>query len=352
MMSAPKSATARIPCRGSSRHLFNPVTTKVKTMSSNITRTPCAQAELHTSAAASKILKYAGYLLGLAAVSLAGYAGFQRGADTFQGTVWATVGLTAALGAMLIPARLNGTGAMTKAKLLPMYALAVVLAVSVGLGSAHSGRHLAGANVAYQTGVEQRANIAYAAALSRLKAKSLTSLERAQIEQDRDEARATLDALRPSAPANADAEAIAGYLEAFGFHVAPATIVLALQFAAVLFIEIAPGLLISCGGSVGGRVESATRTASATPTAPAYAIPGGNALSPVPDPAGPTVPPPHVRRDQIIEQLRNGPVIGRQIDIARTLAVPKTSLRRIIESDARLSMVAMEDGRSRLELVA
>ncbi len=52
----------------------------------------------------------------------------------------------------------------------------------------------------------------------------------------------------------------------------------------------------------------------------------------------------------MIDKLLAGPMEGRQVDIARQLGIPVTSMRRLAESDTRLRLTVGYEG-SRLELV-
>lgn len=354
----------------------------------------------HTTQADTRtnlVLRAAAYLLTTAALAFAAVAGFSRGADGPSSLAWAAVGIAAVMGAAAIPAAMRnaarGRDYWKAALLAPAYVLAVAMAITTALGNAHGGRALQAASADAQAGQIKRAQADYERAVAELaslpasrpvaeiaplitplsakignancadwvpnKAARAACIARSELQAElgRSERRTQLQAeiaaastalgnTKPSAPANADAETLALYMQAIGLPVQPASVVLWLQLIAVGLVELAPGLLLAAADTA----RTQTRRGDDGQPEPSPASPPMDSGVP----HRPDSVPDHgrARSAAIIEQLRHGALEGRQADIARALAVPKTSLRRMVEADPALRLRALPGGVSRLELVA
>lgn len=161
-------------------------------------------------------------------------------------------------------------------------------------------------------------------------------------------------------PANADASAVRRYLAAIGIHVGTERLADVLNLLTVFAVEFSGAAALALGqrpiAGNGNHRQVDSDIVEQADTSPRGGSPASESMPDQPSPLGGhvvTVPADtHAakRRTQVIERLKAGALEGRQVDIADALGVPRTTLRRIVESDSRLRMVVGPYG-SRLELV-
>jgi hypothetical protein len=197
-----------------------------------------------------------------------------------------------------------------------------------------------------------------------LRAELANALAREKAQTVMNDATAALAAAKPATPANSDATAVARYLAAVGIAVEADRLGDLISLLTVLSIEIVGAVAIALG-----RQQSMLEAPSAQQATTADSSPAVNSaalaeaariestatdkpadcLSPK---GGPAVGnDADRRRDRIVKALMAGAVEGTQERIAEQLGVPKTSMRRLVESDTRLRLSVCQHG-SRLELVA
>jgi hypothetical protein len=356
-------------------------------------------------------LLVAGMLLAAVSIALAGQAGWQRGVSILESAIWCAAGISLAIVSLTgLSAALGSHGTMRRAA-LAAWALSLAFVIVSQLGSQHSGRELATRVDSATTGDRARHEAAYKrasdelAALpaarpsavvetelatilndSRLKgcagwlesrrlrticverveplrAEQSVARERQRLQTAMDDATAALAAAKPATPANSDATAVARYLAAVGIVVGVDRLADLISLLTVVAIEVVGAVAIALG-----RQQSMLEAPSAQQAATADSSPNvnsGSVAAPIriestatdkpadcPSPkGGPAVGnDADRRRDRIVKALMAGAVEGTQERIADSLGVPKTTMRRIVESDPRLRLSVGQHG-SRLELV-
>ena len=172
------------------------------------------------------------------------------------------------------------------------------------------------------------------------------SERRAHLEAVAERAAVSLSAAPSARAANTDATAIAALIARLGWPVDPGAVTDLLLVIQVLLLELGAGLALAAVSQLPVMHVTAESVQQATDTGT------DKPASNPPIPGAPTADSSAAdRRQAIIEQLKVGALEGRQADLASALGIPKTTLRRIVESDDRLRMRAMPYGVSRLELV-
>ena len=251
----------------------------------------------------TRILSLAAYSLAAASFSIAAFAGWTRG-NNFSGSLsWSAVGCAAVAISIFAPAAIRDAARRQQltaaASMTGAYALALLMTISVALGSGAGGRvHLAD-TAAAASDARARAKSSYEATTTELatlaptrssgeldamlaplsakigKANCLdwvkdasvraACVQRNALEVERARAFRKADLMStqavaatalqtaPTVPANADAAAIAGYLEAVGVQVSADTVSKLLVLLAVALLDVAPGLVL---GALSGRQDS------------------------------------------------------------------------------------------------
>lgn len=349
----------------------------------------------------------AGTLLAGTSVSLAALNGWSRGASLPESVIWAGAGIALALVSLFgLSLALTCHGQARRAAALA-WLLGLSFTVVAALGSQHSGRELAGRSEVAAAGNRARHQTDYDSAVAtlaklpetrpiavienelsvllqderlkgcavwldsaRLRKVCETKVQPARTElanaQAREAAQASMTAASAALgssgvakPANSDASAVQRYLAAIGIHVGADRLADILNLLTVFAVEFCGSVALALGRRPAVHAECQQRPHESVVDATAADSGGAVAPSPrdesTPDRLSPQFGladdgPAASRRTQIVERLKSGALEGRQVDLARELGVPKTTLRRIVESDSRLRMVAGPQG-SRLELV-
>lgn len=344
----------------------------------------------------------AGTLLALASIAIAALNGWARGASLPESVIWAGAGCALALVSLFgLSLALTCNGAR-QASACTAWLLALSFTIVAALGSQHGGRELAARTDGAITGERARLESAYRRAsdelatlpaarpaavietelaailqdtklqgcqgwldskksravcverVEPLRAEQATALSRQRLQATMADATAALGKLTVGKPANADASAVQRYLAAVGIEIGTQRLADLLSLLTVIAVEVCGGIALAIGRKqcIAGRPQPAQQV-----TAESAAESGGGAGGIVPPtPPSPT-PSPEARsaeserRQRVIDKLLVGPIEGRQVDIARALGIPVTSMRRLAESDTRLRLTVGCEG-SRLELLA
>lgn len=347
----------------------------------------------------------AGVLLALTSVSLAALSGWSRGASLPESLIWAGAGIALALVSLFGLSLALTCNATSRAAATAAWLLALSFTVVAALGSQHGGRELAGRTEAAAVGDHGRAQADYdraAAALAqlpetrpaaviqgelsvllqdkrlkdcavwldsgRLRKVCSTQVLPARTELANAQARETAQAAMASAsaalgssgvakPPNSDASAVRRYLAAIDINVGTDRLADVLSLLTVLAVEVCGAVALALGRRPAVYAEHQQRPHESVADATEVdSSPHGGGCGLGRSGADSRTGLQALdrgaldRRTQIVERLKSGALEGRQVDLARELGVPKTTLRRIVESDSRLRMVAGPQG-SRLELV-
>ncbi|KWT66690.1 hypothetical protein APY04_2321 [Hyphomicrobium sulfonivorans] len=340
----------------------------------------------------------AGAMLAGVSVALAALSGWSRGATPLESAIWSAAGVALALVGLFGLSLAMASHGQHRRAAAAAWLLGLAFTVVAALGSQHGGRELAGRSETATVGHHARHEAdhdraaAELAALPATRPVAVIEQQLAMLLQDKRlkdcnerlaswrlrkvceeqvaplrnelanaearekalealaEAGAALGAVIVAKPANSDASAVQRYLAAVGVHVGVERLADALNLLTVFAVEFCGAVALALGrrpvtgvtDAIAGGVHhgppgpesTLVQSSPALIAAESTAVERG-AVS---------------RRTQIIERLKSGALEGRQVDLAKALGVPKTTLRRIVESDSRLRMVVGSQG-SRLELV-
>lgn len=348
----------------------------------------------------------AGALLSLASVSLAALNGWSRGASIYESLIWSGAGIALALVSLFgLSLMLTHHGQARRAAGLA-WALGLSFTLVAALGSQHGGRELATRTEGAAVGDHARHQADYDRATAQLAklpetrpvgviqqelavllqderlkgcagwldsarlrkvcdgkvAPARTELANAQARETAQAAMTAAGAALGSGavakPANSDASAVRRYLSAIGIHVGADRLADLLNLLTVFAVEFCGSASLALARRATVHAEHQQRPsaseadATAADSGPRGGSPRNESAPDRPSPLAGTALDRAAadRRTQIVDRLKSGALEGRQVDIATALGVPKTTLRRIVESDSRLRMVAGPQG-SRLELV-
>lgn len=332
----------------------------------------------------------AGILLSATSISVAALAGWNRGASTPESVIWAGAGIGLSLAALAAPSMLVMARGWRRAATASIYALSLAFVIVAALGSQHAGREVASSSERATAGEREKLEVAYRHARDALTALPATrparvieaeldailrdprlhgcegwlasvklrtvciekveparaelanARERERLQGTMTEAMEVLGAIRPGKPASADALALGRYLSLLGIEPGADRIADAINLLVVLATEIGGGLALML----------ARQNPTPPESTPSDDIgDGGSRIEPQPIPK---LPPPESaasRRQKVIDRLRSGALEGRQSDIAESVGVPITTLRRMVEADPALRLRALPGGVSRLEFV-
>ena len=352
----------------------------------------------------------AGTLLALASIAIAALNGWSRGASLPESLVWAAAGIALALVSLFgLSLMLTHHGqARTTAGIA--WSLALIFTVVAALGSQHGGRELAGRTDDAATGNRARFEADHKRAtddlallpatrpatvidqelvlllqdtrlkgctgwleswrlrntcvekVAPLRAEQSIAGDRVRLQTAIATASTGLTTTTVGKPANTDASAVQRYLGAIGIHVGTERLadilnlltVFAVEFCGAAALALGRRPAVIAGNSMDREVDAAA--GSGPDTSPRGGIPATESAPDRPSPLGglggtdPLATSAANRRTLVIERLKAGALEGRQVDIADALGVPRTTLRRIVESDDRLRMIVGPQG-TRLELV-
>ena len=357
-------------------------------------------------------LLFAGILLSLVSVALAAQAGWHRGATQLEQTVWAAAGVALAIVSLTGLSAARQCSETMRRAALGAWLLALAFVLVSGLGSQHGGRELASRTDTAATGDRTRAEAAYTRAGSELAAlpaarpvgvlenelssilqdtrlkgcsgwlenKRLrticvervepirveleTAKARAEAQQDMDGATTALAAAKPTTPANSDAASLDRYLSLFSIKLEPDRIADWLNLLTVCAVELVGAVALALGRQLSmadarpaGALQPATTDArpdvnaetESAPTDPESAQPDQPTDRPSPKGGLAVGTDADRRRARVVQTLMDGALTGTQEAIAARVGLPKTTMRRIVETDARLRLTVGPQG-SRLEL--
>lgn len=343
----------------------------------------------------------AGTLLALASIAIAGLNGWARGASLPESVIWSGAGIALALVSLFgFSLALTCNGARRTSACVA-WLLGLSFTIIAALGSQHGGRELATRTDGAITGERARLESAYKRASDELgtlptarpaavidtelagilkdpklqdcqgwlenkrlrticieqveprRAEQSIARQRERLQTTMADATAALGKLTVGKPANADASAVQRYLAAVGLHIGAQRLADLLSLLTVVAMEVCGGVALALR-----RAQSIADAPKAPQqvTAESAAESGGGAggvelpKSPAPTPSPEARSAESERRQRVIDRLLVGPIEGRQVDIARALGIPVTSMRRLAESDTRLRLTVGCEG-SRLELV-
>lgn len=354
----------------------------------------------------------AGLLLCGVSVSLAAQAGWHRGATQPESWIWTTAGVALAVVSLTgLSAALSSRGVL-RAAATTAWLLSLLFVVVAGLGSQHGGRELAARTDGAATSERARHEAAYKRASAelealptarpagviktelvvvlkdtrlrdcqgwlasrRLRTVCVEKVEPLRAElanaQAREKARramtdatAALAAVPTTAPANSDATALARYLAAVGIVIPLDRLADLISLLVVISIEIVGAVAIAFGRSpqsldVAPQARQQWTVKPESPTVKAAAVPTRTEAESNERPRSLDRPSPQDgmsgsndvdrRRARIVQRLMDGALVGTQESIAARVGIPKTTMRRLVETDSRLRLSVGPTG-SRLEL--
>jgi hypothetical protein len=370
--------------------------------------TSCAAPTLNTPLRLALLV--AGLLLAVVSIALAASAGWSRGASQLESAIWAAAGTALAIVSLTgLSAALASSGTTRRAA-FAAWGLSLAFVVVAGLGSQHGGREAATRTDNANTGDRARHEVAYKLASDQLAAlpaarpvgviatelgailkdtrlgdcrgwleskrlrticverveplrnELATAEARAKAQDAMSTATAALTAASPVKPANTDATAVARYLAALGIVLPVDRLADLISLLTVVAIEVVGSVAFALGrqslavaptARPQWTVDSGPDVNDRATPAPVREESGTSTkLSDQPSPRGGTAVDVEAdrRRDRIVQALMTGALVGTQERIADRLGLPKTTMRRIVETDSRMRLSVGPAG-SRLELV-
>jgi hypothetical protein len=247
----------------------------------------------------------AGILLSTTSISLAGIAGYNRGATPIEAVIWCAAGVGLSLCSLAgVSATLTAHGFIRKSLAALVYMFGVTFTGISGLGSLNCGRELSVATSTALTSERDRLTTQYdrandalkqlpsarpvsvvqteidallkenhitecSAWLTNVKLRAVcieqvaplqkelaTAIERSRLKAELNSTSAALNNLTIAKPANTDATQLQRYLEAFGIHIEAQRLVDLINFLTVAAIEIAGGATLAIAQQQNVRVPT------------------------------------------------------------------------------------------------